>query len=793
VGAAGRLAALRGERPPKLQDAAPIREQSASPGTRAPPSSPELMSLSTSPRSGVPQEPPPQVQKTNHGSSSSSRNHPNHTATVERDVAAAFKKFAESHRKNKILKEEASKSEKSSLKREAVKSEFQSFSENFQLTTPIPGDLIDIVTKDEIKRRKLREETERLGFNWGNFKYPSSANQKRNVSTVPQGTGFVNTSNTVMADAGTELPKELILPESNHWMQESDIGGKVLARPVATQSFTNIQMPVLAMVTMQLEFYFSIDNLCKDMHLRKHMDGQGFVLLTFIAGFKGVQALTQEFEILKFACHQSELIEFVKGEDGFDRLRRDNGWEKWILIPEERDQSCRHNGPALYQRYSKAIYMGPSTADRRADHVLSQKVESSALTVTNTHQSKTSGDPSSTLLTSLHTDQSSKSQRHYETQERQSGMLRMAAIEEGVDLKAMKNYVDDSQSTSTALTRLDPAQNKAIVKRFTKTLMENIDPELISHPFRNLGVTFQQQFQALMKNYSEPLKDEAPSYTCRQAAKRVRFLRRDISAHFVQDIEFKDQRAYPNIIKQAEAFNPPEKLWPEKVADWQDFTDTNSVENPEDSIFQIDQIIHDDSIDLPHAFTFDPISVPSRAAASQPASFADFNFSNSSSTSDLDDIQYPNPGDDQLVHDFLTSHGAFYQLITDLQELLERETCNTLKRICDCVSIGLRRTIEDPVSKPQCQSAMFCFNWDIPKFLEEHYPSGLAQDLGSVITITGHAGKAYITTVRDYLQHTWPRYPLDLLGILEGAVKDYAQVDSAGCKLYKGCLNSPPS
>ena len=39
---------------------------------------------------------------------------------------------------------------------------------------------------------------------------------------------------------------------------------------------------VLAMVTMQLEYYFSIDNLCKDVYLRKHMDSQGFVFLSFI-------------------------------------------------------------------------------------------------------------------------------------------------------------------------------------------------------------------------------------------------------------------------------------------------------------------------------------------------------------------------------------------------------------------------------------------------------------------------------------------------------------------------------
>jgi la-related protein 1 len=103
---------------------------------------------------------------------------------------------------------------------------------------------------------------------------------------------------------------------------------------------------LIAMVTMQIEYYFSIDNLCKDVYLRKHMDSQGFVFLNFIAGFKRIQSLTQEFETLRFACQESEIVDFVRGDDGFDRLRRKEGWEKWVLAMDERDDSVRNAGPA---------------------------------------------------------------------------------------------------------------------------------------------------------------------------------------------------------------------------------------------------------------------------------------------------------------------------------------------------------------------------------------------------------------------------------------------------------------
>lgn len=104
---------------------------------------------------------------------------------------------------------------------------------------------------------------------------------------------------------------------------------------------------VITMVQTQLEYYFSIDNLCKDVFLRKHMDSKGFVFLSFIAGFKRIQSLTQDFELLKLACLGCDTIESVRGDDGHERLRRKDGWEKWVLQSmDDRDESARHAGPA---------------------------------------------------------------------------------------------------------------------------------------------------------------------------------------------------------------------------------------------------------------------------------------------------------------------------------------------------------------------------------------------------------------------------------------------------------------
>ncbi|OJD37593.1 la domain-containing protein [Diplodia corticola] len=102
---------------------------------------------------------------------------------------------------------------------------------------------------------------------------------------------------------------------------------------------------LLRTVQMQFEYYFSVDNLCKDMFMRKHMDSQGFVFLDFIAGFNRVKSLTTDISTIKHAITQSEVIDYKIGADGKDRLRRREGWDKWILTTAERDPSAQNDGP----------------------------------------------------------------------------------------------------------------------------------------------------------------------------------------------------------------------------------------------------------------------------------------------------------------------------------------------------------------------------------------------------------------------------------------------------------------
>ncbi|KAL1792182.1 hypothetical protein ACET3X_009933 [Alternaria dauci] len=105
------------------------------------------------------------------------------------------------------------------------------------------------------------------------------------------------------------------------------------------------QYQIFSMITAQVEYYFSVDNLLKDMYLRRHMDSQGFVALEFIAGFNRIKNLSPDIDMIRLVCQQSASIEYRTSENGQDRLRRKDNWAQWVLDMAERDPSAQNEGP----------------------------------------------------------------------------------------------------------------------------------------------------------------------------------------------------------------------------------------------------------------------------------------------------------------------------------------------------------------------------------------------------------------------------------------------------------------
>ena len=341
----------------------------------------------------------------------------------------------------------------------------------------------------------------------------------------------------------------------------------------------------------------------------------------------------------------------------------------------------------------------------------------------------------------------------------------------------------DDQSSISSVTMLGPRQKKDIVKKFVEAVLKTLQYEsLPSHDYSQSKIPFKQRFQVLLKNYSEQVKIDTDQRTRRQAAKQIRLLRREISERFEEafggtELSSKDQRVYPNIIKQAEKINPPEKTWAEKVGDWNDILSNE--------ITQSETLVEDQQYGLQVENQIVAVSVGGVGPASHPASLSNFDQTSSSSESEIDEIVHFTPREDKDIYDFLTTHHAFEGLVKDVRLLVERYFSDPMEVIRNRVLLGLRRSVYRGIHKPGRQSrhtAMFYLDWDILSFLQEQYPLGLSQGLDSILTISGQATDAYMSTVRNYLAITWPGNPAALLDALQGAVVNYPQIETSGCK-----------
>lgn len=109
------------------------------------------------------------------------------------------------------------------------------------------------------------------------------------------------------------------------------------------------------------------------------MDSQGFVFLSVLAKFNRIRQLTQDLELLRYVCVHSPQIEFRVGLDGYDRLRKRDGWQQWVLTMEERDPSAQNDGPSPVAEPSfqqQPFYEAPYSLEPH--HIISPRPEGAA-------------------------------------------------------------------------------------------------------------------------------------------------------------------------------------------------------------------------------------------------------------------------------------------------------------------------------------------------------------------------------------------------------------------------------
>ncbi|PTB47141.1 hypothetical protein M441DRAFT_42851 [Trichoderma asperellum CBS 433.97] len=130
------------------------------------------------------------------------------------------------------------------------------------------------------------------------------------------------------------------------------------AMPFQQPYWDNMLVPVLK---SQVEYYFSIENLCKDVYLRARMDSQGFVPLHFIASFKRVRDLSADIAMVRAVCELSTEVDLVVGDDDVERVRRSESWESFVLPMDVREDFAKTHGPAqfTYKNRTAPVPMPP--------------------------------------------------------------------------------------------------------------------------------------------------------------------------------------------------------------------------------------------------------------------------------------------------------------------------------------------------------------------------------------------------------------------------------------------------
>jgi hypothetical protein len=138
--------------------------------------------------------------------------------------------------------------------------------------------------------------------------------------------------------------------------------------------------------------------------------------------------------------------------------------------------------------------------------------------------------------------------------------------------------------------------------------------------------------------------------------------------------------------------------------------------------------------------------------------------------SDEEDEAYIEGGDVEFaaVSSFLTQGPHFRLLLQDIKRLYydrDLKLIETQSAVFD----GLR--LQEPGEHGRYRASIQ-LNSDMSRFLEGQFGQNSNQALGSVITLTGSGLYAQATTCTEYVEQNWPVLGVQVLGVLEAALKD---------------------
>lgn len=92
-------------------------------------------------------------------------------------------------------------------------------------------------------------------------------------------------------------------------------------------------------VRKQVEYYFSLENLCKDIFLRSKMNDDGWIPLPVIASFNRVRMMTPDITVVFDSVLASDTVETI-GKPPSAMLRPKENFRQWVLPKQQRDPTA---------------------------------------------------------------------------------------------------------------------------------------------------------------------------------------------------------------------------------------------------------------------------------------------------------------------------------------------------------------------------------------------------------------------------------------------------------------------
>ncbi|RWS06981.1 la-related protein 1B-like protein [Dinothrombium tinctorium] len=118
------------------------------------------------------------------------------------------------------------------------------------------------------------------------------------------------------------------------------------------------------LIRLQVEYYFSEENLQRDFFIRRKMDNEGYLPISLIASFQRVQALTQDVLILIDALKSSDELEISECNT---KVRTKHEPAKWPIFGMKFQLSASETGASLTSNDSLSAINPKTLSDLHPD------------------------------------------------------------------------------------------------------------------------------------------------------------------------------------------------------------------------------------------------------------------------------------------------------------------------------------------------------------------------------------------------------------------------------------------